>query len=42
MKQEMMGWSDINWSVCKSFAPRSRHNYASTSSLNFLQAWCSS
>jgi len=23
-KQEMMGGSDINWTICKSFAPHSR------------------
>jgi len=24
MKQEVMGWHGISWTICKSFAPRSR------------------
>jgi len=43
MNQEMMGGSEISWTICKSiYTSLQTDNHASTSSLNFLQAGCSS
>jgi len=36
------GGSGISWTICKSFAPHSTDNHASSISLNFVQAKCSS
>jgi len=43
LEQEMMGGSDISWTICKSFAPRSRqitmpvpHHWAFTGRMPFL------
>jgi len=34
MKQDVMGGTDISWTICKSFAP----HHTRTSPLSFLQA----
>jgi len=41
-KQEAMGWQWHQLDHMQSFAPHSRHNHASMSSLSFMQARCSS
>ena len=42
LKQEMMGGSGINWTICKSFAPHSRQITTPVPITQFLWARCSS